>query len=137
MVNHYKIYTDGAYSSSRNQGGCAFIILKDDEVVVKYSKMFIDCTNNQMEMLAVIIALESIISPSKIEIVSDSMYVIGCCSKGWKRKKNIKLWERYDSAAAKHDITFTHVKGHEGDYYNELCDDLAVDASQEYINLKR
>lgn len=129
----YNIYCDGAYSSSRKQGGCAFIILNDqNQVVVEYNKMFKNTTNNQMEMLACIIALESIKIPSEISIYSDSMYVVGTMTLNWKRRKNKKLWKRFDDAVLKHtNVNFYHVKGHEDNYYNNRCDQLAVEASQQ------
>lgn len=130
-MKNYTIYTDGAYSSSRNQGGIAFIILNSDNIqVCDYSKAYKNCTINQMEMLACIIALESIKKPSILSIISDSMYVVGTYTLNYKRKKNISLWERFDKAIANHkNVSFIHVNGHSGDYYNDLCDMYARDAS--------
>ena len=64
------------------------------------------------------------------------MYVIGCITKGWKRKKNVQLWEEFDKQYSRikelcPNITFTHVKGHSGDKWNEYCDKLAVCASRQ------
>ena len=102
-MTDYTIFTDGAYSFARKQGGCAFVILNSKgKEVAEYSKCFVNCTNNQMEMMACIIALESIKTPSEILIMSDSMYVIGTYTKNWRRKKNQKLWERFDKAIAFH-----------------------------------
>ena len=130
-------YTDGAYSSSRNSGGVGIICLKEGELVLKYSKKYTNTTNNRMEMKAVILSLNSIKQKvNSIKIISDSQYVIGCATKGWKRKKNVDLWEEYDKAfkyASQYcsDITFEWVHGHNGDKYNEIVDQLAVKASQE------
>ena len=130
-------YTDGAYSSARNSGGVGIICLKDGELVLRYSKKYTNTTNNRMEMKAVILSLNSIKQKvNSIKIVSDSQYVIGCAIKGWKRKKNVDLWEEYDKAfkyASQYcsDITFEWVHGHNGDKYNEIVDQLAVKASQE------
>lgn len=128
----YTIYTDGAYSSSRKKGGCAFIILNDNnEIVAEYSKYFYKCTSNQMEMMACIIALESISEPSEILIYSDSMYVVGTYTLNWRRKANQHIWQRFDKAIAKHKkVDFKHVKGHESNEYNNRCDELAVLATQ-------
>lgn len=128
----YIVYTDGAYSSSRGQGGCSFIILNENkEQIIEYAKAFTNCTNNQMEMLACIIALESIKVPSRVLIYSDSMYVVGTYTKNWKRKKNLKLWKRFDKAIAFHkEVTFQHVYGHQNNEFNNKCDDLAVSASK-------
>lgn len=136
----YKLITDGAYSSSRDSGGLAFIFLKDDELILEYSKQVKHTTNNQMEMLAIILGLKCIKSPiDNLTIVSDSMYCIGCASLGWKRKKNIKLWELFDSEYQRvsklcSNIQFKHVRGHQKDdseetKWNNHCDELAVKAS--------
>ena len=68
------------------------------------------------------------------------MYVIGCATKGWKRKKNQKLWEQFDKvfdkaqALVKSKIEFAWVEGHSDNSFNNLCDSLAVSASKEYID---
>ena len=130
-------YTDGAYSSARNSGGVGIICLKDGKLVLRYSKKYTNTTNNRMEMKAVILSLNSIKQKvNSIKIVSDSQYVIGCATKGWKRKKNVDLWEEYDKAfkyASQYcsDIPFEWVHGHDRDKYNEIVDQLAVKASQE------
>lgn len=128
----YTIITDGAYSSKRNQGGLAFIILDESgNEVGRFSKGFKNTTNNRMELLSVIFGLEAIITPSEITVISDSQWVIGCASKGWKRKKNLDLWERYEKVKRNHlSITFEWVKGHNGDEFNEECDKMAVEASK-------
>ena len=128
----YTIITDGAYSSKRNQGGIAFIILdKSGDEVGRFSKAYRNTTNNRMELLSVIRGLEAITKPSNIKIISDSEWVIGCASKGWKRKKNLDLWERYEEVKKKHlSIIFEWTKGHAGDKYNEECDKMAVEASK-------
>ena len=127
------IYTDGAYSPSTNRGGVGFIVLKDGNELFRYSKHFRNTTNNRMELLAVIIALESIKNPNEITIITDSMYLVGTITKGWKRKINLDLWERLDKAINRHSkVIFKWVKGHAGDCWNEQVDKLAVNASQEY-----
>lgn len=136
----YVIYTDGAYSSSRDQGGIGIVVLKDGEKVFKYSKGFRQTTNNQMELIAVIIALRAIKnSINSLTIYTDSMYVKGCATLGWKRKKNVELWELFDQAfklaqvLVKTPIQIEHVKGHADNIYNNLCDEIAVQASQELL----
>lgn len=129
-------YTDGSYSSAKDQGGIGLVILKDDEVVQQFSRMYKHTTNNQMELGAIIIVLRAIKGPiDSLTIYTDSMYCIGCTTLGWKRKKNQKMWEEFNKQyervkALCPDIKFEHVKGHNGDKYNELCDKLAVKASQ-------
>lgn len=127
----YLVYTDGAYSSLRNQGGIGIIFLKNNKLVAKYSKAFKNTTNNRMELLAVIIALESIHCLDKITIYSDSMYVIGCATGKWSKSKNKDLWDRYDKIIQKLNckIDFVHIRGHQDNEYNNLCDELAVFAS--------
>ncbi len=127
-----KIYTDGAYAPTRNKGGWAFVVIKDNKKI--HSSFFGEknTTNNRMEIQAVI---EAIIwakenKLTKIEIFTDSMYVIGTMSKNWKRNKNHDLWEILDELVLNMTISWNHVKGHEGDRYNELCDALAVEASK-------
>lgn len=136
-MHEFVIYTDGAYSFKRNQGGVGIVILKDNKLIQKYSKGYKNTTNNRMELIAVITALKAVQKPIKSLIIhTDSMYVIGCATLGWKRKKNQLLWKVYDEAFDKAQtlvdtkIEFKHVKGHEGDKYNEICDTLAVNASQ-------
>lgn len=136
-MNDYIVYTDGAYSSKRNQGGIGIVILKDDVVVQKFNKAYKNTTNNRMELIAVITALMAVKKEiNSLTIYSDSMYVIGCATLGWKRKKNVLLWKVFDESFekaksfVKSEIKFEHVKGHEGDKYNEMCDNLAVRASQ-------
>lgn len=127
----YEVYTDGAYSHNRKQGGCAFVILNEGNQVAKYSTYFINCTNITMEVMACILALEAIKVPSNINLYTDSMYVIGCCTLGWNRKKNKSLLKRLDKAIAFHlNVNFHHVKGHEDNEYNNLCDKLAVESTQ-------
>lgn len=136
----YVIYTDGAYSSSRDQGGIGIVVLRDGEKVFKYSKAFKKTTNNQMELIAVITALQAIKNPiNSLIIYTDSMYVKGCATLGWKRKKNVELWMKFDEAfnkvkvLVKTPIQIEHVKGHANNVYNNLCDELAVNASQELL----
>lgn len=131
-----EVFTDGAYSPLRNQGGVGIVILENNKKVLEYSNMYERTTNNQMELGAVIIALRVIKSPFDcITIYTDSQYVIGCATLGWQRKKNRKLWEEFDKQLKRvselcPNIVFSHVKGHNGDTWNEYCDKLAVKASQ-------
>ena len=131
-----EVYTDGAYSSSRNQGGLGIVFIKDDKVIAKFSKTYKNTTNNRMELMAVIIALQSIKDENEITIYSDSMYVIGTATQGWKRKKNLDLWEKYDAVIDSFKtVTFKHIKGHSTNVFNNLCDEMAVTASQAYAGL--
>ena len=129
------IYTDGAYSPKRNMGGWAFVVVKDDVKI--YSEFFPepDTTNNRMEMQAIIKALHWADQNGykDVEIITDSMYVVGSMTMNWKRKKNIDLWEMMEIISGGVNTTWTHVKGHNGNKYNELCDSLAVEATKTII----
>ena len=126
-----KIYTDGAYSSSRDQGGWAFVVVEDD--LKTYSQFYPvkNTTNNRMEILAAMEACKWAKERNKLDITifTDSMYVIGTMTQNWKRKKNVDLWIEFDEVVEGMNIKFEHVKGHNGDKYNSLCDVLAVQAS--------
>lgn len=122
----FQIYTDGAYSSSRNQGGWSYIIIYKDQIIKKRFFGEVGTTNNRMEMQAVLEAIkDTYLLPIPKIIYSDSMYVIGTLTKHWKKNKNLDLWEKFD----KYDLinfTFKHVKGHANNTHNNLCDYLAV-----------
>lgn len=130
-----EVYTDGAYSSSRDMGGFAFVVLENKEKIYSYFFNEPNTTNNRMEIQAVISALnwlyENNYTEEEISIYTDSMYVIGSMTKNWKRNKNVELFSELDDVFLKFkNVIFKHIKGHSGDKYNELCDKLAVIASQ-------
>lgn len=135
-MNDLQIYTDGAYSPLRDQGGVGIVILQDEKKILEYSNKYERTSNNQMEIGAVIIALRLIKeSHDSITIYTDSQYVIGCATLGWKRKKNSKLWEEFDKQYERvlelcPNIEFVHIKGHSDNYWNNYVDKLAVSASQ-------
>lgn len=132
----YICYTDGAYSSVRDQGGIGILFLKDGKEVLRYSNMYKGTSNNQMELGAIIIALRMIKGKiDSLTIYTDSQYCIGCATLGWKRKKNKIMWTEFDKQYNRvkqlcPNIQFIHVKGHNGEKYNEIVDKLAVAASQ-------
>ena len=141
-----KIWCDGAYKPSLNQGGIGVVWTMHGRILKKYSKGYKatperKVTNQTMEMLAVMIALSTIRVPiDELEIITDSMYVIGGASLGWKRKANVELWMKFDELLAKAKekvksgkIVFTHTYGHKDDMFNNLADELASDASKEFI----
>ena len=133
---NYTCYTDGAYSSVRDQGGIGILFLKDGKEVLRYSNMYKGTSNNQMELGALIIALRMIKGKvDSLTIYTDSQYCIGCATLGWKRKKNKIMWAEFDKQYKRvkqlcPNIQFVHVKGHNGEKYNEIVDKLAVAASQ-------
>ena len=141
-MSNISCYTDGAYSSAREKGGIGIVFVKDDEKIYEFKKSFTNTTNNRCEIMAVVYALNAISKPvDTITIYSDSQYVIGCATKGWKRKKNVEYWALYDKVYAKAsklcpNIQFCWVEGHQksSDFdaqMNNLADKLAVEASKE------
>lgn len=135
-------YTDGACSGNPGPGGWgALLQAKTGDAVVKERELKggeADTTNNRMELLAAINALEALERPSTITVVTDSAYVKGGITewlRSWKRNnwrtatkkpvKNEDLWRRLDEAAARHQVTWTWVKGHAGHPENERVDALA------------
>ena len=130
------IYCDGAYSSSRDQGGWAFVVLENDEKVFSTFYGVKSTTNNRMEIQACLEGLlwATATGHKNIIIYSDSMYLIGTMTKNWKKNKNHDLWILMDKVVKGLIIEFRHVKGHAGDTYNELCDALASEASHIKMN---
>lgn len=129
------IYTDGAYSQSRNRGGYAFVVNENDKFVKKYYRGINDATNQQTEMLAVISAFRYLLKHSQIPevtIITDSMYVVGTTTKNWKINANKELWALYFNLydQVKDKVNFKHVRGHQGIEGNELADVLSVIASE-------
>lgn len=137
------IWTDGAAKGNPGPGGYG-TILDYKGKRKELSEGFRMTTNNRMELLAVIVGLESIKKDGwTVKIVSDSKYVVDAVEKGWvknwvakdfKGKKNRDLWERFLKVYYRHRVSFQWVKGHAGHPENERCDELAVEAAelQEY-----
>ncbi len=149
-MTHIEVYTDGAARGNPDGPGGYGAVLKftdkSGELHVKeLSDGFDKTTNNRMELLGVIKALEALNHPCSIDLYSDSKYVIsafnehwieGWLKKGWvnaskKPVKNRALWERLLKAAEPHNITWHWVKGHAGHPENERCDELATTAADE------
>lgn len=135
-----KIYTDGACSGNPGKGGWGALIQENDNEK-KLSGSELNTTNNRMELTAVIKALEHYNEAKEIEIFTDSKYVMQGITewiKNWKnnhwktsQKKDVKnkdLWVLLDTVSAKHNIKWSWVKGHAGDYGNEIADKLATQA---------
>ena len=136
---HISIYTDGAAKGNPGPGGYGIILSAGD----KYKELsggFRKTTNNRMELLAVIIALEALKIPnSNVTVYSDSKYVVDAVEKGWvfnwqkknfKDKKNPDVWKRFLKIYPKHQVRFQWVKGHNNHPQNERCDRLAVAAAE-------
>jgi len=133
------IYTDGAAKGNPGNGGYG-IVMMSGEHRKELSEGYRMTTNNRMELLSVIVALETIKKKkAQVEIYSDSKYVVDSVEKGWvfgwqkkgfKGKKNIDLWKRFLLIYPKHQVKFHWVKGHAGNVFNERCDELAVEAAE-------
>lgn len=131
------IYTDGACSGNPGPGGWGALLMWNGHEKELFGGEG-DTTNNRMEMMAVIKALEALKGAPKVELYTDSKYVMqgitewlqGWKAKGWKTAakkpvKNVDLWMEIDDVVAKHDVSFHWVKGHAGDPGNERADELA------------
>jgi ribonuclease HI len=135
-------YTDGACSGNPGPGGWgALLIARDGDTTLKTRELCggeADTTNNRMELLAAINALNALEKPSTITVVTDSVYVKdgitkwihGWKSRGWKTAakkpvKNEELWKDLDAATQRHSVTWEWIKGHAGHEENEKADELA------------
>lgn len=133
------IYTDGAAKGNPGPGGYG-AVLKFNKHRKELSEGFRLTTNNRMELLAVIRALQALTTDEfPVQIYSDSKYVVDSVEKGWiwgwqkkgfKDKKNPDLWLRYIPLHLKYKPKFIWVKGHAGNLENERCDVLAVEAAE-------
>lgn len=135
------IYTDGSSRGNPGPGGYGIVM---EWVGKPYSKEFSEgyrkTTNNRMELLAVIVALEKLKIPSvSVKVFTDSKYVADSVSKGWvfgwekkgyAGKKNPDLWKRFLKIYRRHQVVFQWIKGHNSHKQNERCDFLAVSASK-------
>ena len=135
-------YTDGACSGNPGPGGWGVLLVaKNQNKIIKERELFggqENTTNNQMELLAAISALEALDRPSKIKIITDSSYVKNGVTQwleNWKNNKwktaskkpvkNVELWRRLDQARSGHEVIWEWVKGHAGHPENERADELA------------
>ena len=133
------IYTDGGASGNPGPGGYgAVMIASGGKYYKELSGAFRMTTNNRMELMAVIVALETLKKEgTQVTIYSDSKYVVDAVTKKWvfgwvkkkfKNKKNPDLWRRFLNVYDRHEVKFVWVKGHAGNEYNEVADKLAVSA---------
>lgn len=132
------VYTDGAAKGNPGKGGYGIVLISGQHRK-ELSEGFEFTTNNRMELLAVIVALETLkFKPSEVTVYTDSKYISEAVEKGWvfgwekiqfKKKKNPDLWVRFLEIYRKHHVKFIWVKGHANNKENERCDFLAVQAS--------
>ncbi len=135
------IYTDGSSRGNPGPGGYGIMMQVEGTSYKKeFSEGFRKTTNNRMELLAVIVALEKITKKKQeVLMMTDSKYVVNAVEKKWvlgwekkqfKGKKNPDLWKRFLKVYRKHNVSFQWIKGHNNHPENERCDFLAVKASK-------
>ena len=138
-MRHVDIYTDGACRGNPGKGGWGAILVYGG-VEKELSGGESMTTNNRMELMAAIAALEALREPCDVTLTSDSKYLTDAINKGWLKswkrngwkkadKKpvlNVELWERLDALLMTHTVCFVWVHGHAGHTYNERCDVLAT-----------
>ena len=139
VITEVTIYTDGACSGNPGPGGWASILMAGG-VKKELSGGERDTTNNRMELMAVIEGLKALKRPCKVDIYSDSAYIVNAFSQnwidkwirnGWKNSAkaevaNSDLWKELIDLTSKHNVTFHKVKGHADNEFNNRCDELAV-----------
>ena len=142
-MKEVEIHTDGACRGNPGPGGYG-VVMVSGKHRLELSQGYKRTTNNRMELLAGVVAMEALKSPCKVKFVSDSLYLINAMKKGWLRNwkmrgwrtaakqpvKNEDLWKRLDAAVTDHRVEWKWIKGHAGHAENERCDELAVAAAQ-------
>ena len=140
---HVTIYTDGACSGNPGPGGWA-AILSMNQLKKELSGAEKETTNNRMELTAAIMALSALKKPCRVELFSDSAYLVNAFNNNWiknwqkngwrnsqkKTVENKDLWEKLIKLTTNHEVTFVKVKGHADNEWNNLCDKLAVAACE-------
>lgn len=143
-MDYVTIYTDGACSGNPGPGGWA-AILRINQKKKEISGGETVTTNNRMELMAVISALEMLKRRCNVAVFTDSQYIERAVNagwladwkaRGWRRKegelKNVELWKRLDELITTQDVTFHWVKSHADNPYNNRCDALAVEQRNHY-----
>lgn len=125
--NTYVAYADGSCLGNPGAGGFGFVVLQGDAVVLEHHEAWPGVTTNQvMELAAAAAALNALASGSAVTLRTDSQYVIGIMRDDWKVKKNHEHVTQLRAAANRHRIVhYEHVRGHNGDRWNERADALA------------
>ena len=145
-MKRVSIYTDGACSGNPGPGGWAAILIYNGrEKVLSGGEE--QTTNNRMELLGVISALQALKEPCEVDLWSDSRYVIDALEKGWAQgwqkkgwkkpdktpAKNPDLWETLLNLTAQHEMHYHWIKGHAENPYNNRCDELAVQERDRFV----
>ncbi len=140
-MKEVEIFTDGACSGNPGKGGYG-AILRYKGQVKELSQGYLSTTNNRMEIMAAVVALEALKEPCRVTLTSDSKYLVDAIEQGWLEKwrsnnwyrtkkekaKNVDLFKRLITQLEKHNVSFVWVKGHAGHSENERCDELATSA---------
>lgn len=142
---HVRIYTDGACAGNPGPGGWGAILMSGEHRK-ELSGGEAATTNNRMELMAAIMALEALKRPSHVDLHTDSEYLrngITAWIHGWKKRdwktadrkpvKNVELWQRLDAARSRHEVVWHWVRGHAGDTENERADELARDGMRPFL----
>ncbi|HCG7188251.1 TPA: ribonuclease HI [Vibrio parahaemolyticus] len=142
MTKHVEIFTDGSCLGNPGPGGYG-IVLRYKDVEKTLSKGYTLTTNNRMEILAAVVALQTLKEPCRVTLTTDSQYVRQGITqwihnwkkRGWKTAdkkpvKNADLWQALDKETARHQVDWHWVKGHAGHRENEICDELARTAAE-------
>lgn len=124
------VYTDGSCLVNPGGAGGWAYVTNDRRAGSSGAK---ESTNNRAEVMAAILALESL-PETELTIVSDSQYLVNTMTRGWKRSKNVDLWERLDQAIEGKVVRWKWVKGHAGNPLNEQADKLAGQAARLYAH---
>ena len=141
-MEHVQIFTDGACLGNPGPGGCGTILAFEMDCI-ELSVGYRHTTNNRMELMACIVALEALDHEYIVTVFSDSKYLVDSVSKGWamtwmrnswkrsggSRAENVDLWEKLLALIQKHQMKFVWVKAHNGHPENERCDQLATAAA--------
>ncbi len=149
MSGKVVIFTDGACSGNPGPGGWGAILTFGDHQR-EISGGEAETTNNRMELMAAIMALEALTRPCSIELYTDSNYLRGGVTSwlaGWKRNgwrtadkkpvKNVELWQRLEAGAEPHKIDWRWVRGHAGDEMNERADELARQGMAPFLSKRK
>jgi ribonuclease HI len=116
--------TDGGADPNPGSAGWGVVLKYGEHTKELYGGMEY-ATNNQAEIMAAVAALRALKMACEVEVISDSQYLVNTMSKGWKRSKNLDLWQQLDEAAKPHRVTWTWVRGHNGHTDNERAHQLA------------
>lgn len=135
----YIIYTDGGYSISQGIGGSAFVILKGDKLIAEGTYRVEHETSQRAELKAIILAIWKVPEGSKVKIVTDSQYAITVLARIPKKpRKNLELISKYWEIknGRKISVAFEWTRGHNGDLWNERCDELCSEAASQSMKFR-